>query len=142
LDKARLPPNPLGSCAIEGGIAEIHTDEERGPSGAVRLGRYVDRNSVLAATLNLSGAVTEGAHGTLEIGLELQLPGRPRITPTVGARAGVLVEEGFVGEVLAATAGLAFRIASDEWIRVGAQVAQHGEADGPHTLLVGYQAAL
>jgi hypothetical protein len=126
----------------EGGIAEIHEDEDRGPAAAVRLGRYLDQAGVVAATLSIGGAATNAAYGTLEVGLELQLPGRPRITPMIGGRAGLLVEGEFAGEVFEGTAGLAFRIATGQWIRLSAQVGSHGGVRGPHALLFGYQGPL
>lgn len=127
---------------IEAGAAEIHEEEERGAAGAVRLGRYLDRDGIFAAILSAGGAATDAAYGTLEVGLQLQLPGRPRITPTIGGRIGLLVEEGFTGDVVEGTAGLAFRIADEQWIRLSVQVARHSDARGPHALLIGYQAPL
>jgi hypothetical protein len=94
------------------------------------------------AILSVGGAATDSPYGTLEVGLQLQFPGRPRITPTVGGRIGVLVEEGFTGDVVEGTAGLGFRIAAEQWIRLSVQVGRHSDARGPHALLIGYQAPL
>jgi hypothetical protein len=127
---------------IEGGVAEIHEEEDRGAAGAVRLGRYLDKGGISAAILSIAGAATDAAYGTLEVGLQLQLPGRPRITPTIGGRIGVMLEEGSAVEVFEGTAGLAVRIAAEQWIRLTVQAGQHSDAQGPHALLVGYQAPL
>jgi hypothetical protein len=141
--QAQIGPDasaPSWFVQLEGGGTRIHDDEE-GVIGAVRLGRYLDRNGILAVTLNAAGAATDGVFGSLTLGLQLQA-GQSRFTPTVGGRVGVLVEEGFVGDVLEGTAGLAFRIAADQWIRLSLQLGRHSDAEGPHTLLIGYQAPL
>ena len=127
---------------IEGGVAQIHSIDVWDPAGAVRVGRYLDRSRVVGVILSAAGSSADAGYGTLTLGLELQLPGSPRITPTFGGRAGLLVEEGFAGEILEGSAGLAFRVGTNEWLRIGAQVGRHGGTDGPHAILVGYQAPL
>jgi hypothetical protein len=127
---------------IEGGIGEIHDEEDRGAAGAVRFGRYLDKGGILAVTLSAGGAATDTPYGTLEAGLQLQLPGRPRVTPTIGGRIGLLVEEGSAAEVVEGAAGLAFRVAAEKWLRLSVQVGQHSDARGPYALLLGYQAPL
>jgi hypothetical protein len=127
---------------FEGGAAEIHDIDDPSPTAGVRVGRYLDRRQAVGLTLGAAGGGADAGYATLALGLELQLPGQPRITPILGGRAGLLLEEGFGGEVLEANAGLAYRIGTGKWLRVSVHVGRHSDADGPNSILFGFQAPL
>lgn len=127
---------------VEGGLAKLHSIDTWDPAGALRAGRYLDRSRVAAVTLGVGGSNADAGYGTLALGVELQLPGNPRITPTLGGRGGLILEESYVGYSLEGGAGLAFRIGAGKWLRLGAQLGDHDEARGPHSVFIGYQAPL
>ena len=108
----------------------------------MRVGRYLDRGRAIGLSLGITGSTADAGYGTLALGLDLQIPGNPPITPTLGGRAGILVEEGFLGDLLEASVGLAVRVGAGKWIRVGAQVGRHSDADGPNGFLIGFEAPL
>lgn len=126
---------------VEGGVAQIHSIDAWDPAAAVGIGRYVDARRMVAVLLNAGGSSADASYATLALGVELQLPGDPRITPTLGGGAGLLLEEGG-GPVLHGSAGLAYRIGADKWLRVSGELGRHGDFTGPHTIMVGFQAPL
>jgi hypothetical protein len=127
---------------LDGGVAKIHATDGWDPAGAVRVGRYLDQRRMAAVLLSAAGSSADAGYGTLELGVELQLPGSPRVTPFIGGRAGLLLEEGFGGDVLEGHGGLAFRIGTGQWLRLTAQLGRHSDAKGPHAFLIGWQAPL
>jgi hypothetical protein len=120
-------------------MASIHSSELTAPAGALRLGRALDRSGVLTATFGLGGSSADAGFATADLGLEIQLPGHPTIAPSLGVKAGLLLEEGFAGEMLAVTAGLGYRLAPRQWLRVGGQLGRHGGVSGPHQVTLGFQ---
>lgn len=119
------------TAAAEAGYGLVHG--EGGPGAAVRLSRDLGRGGLVRAQLGVSAF----GFRTLDAGLELRLCPSCRVSPVVGAAAGLLAEDEYGGSSARGTIGLEARVSPRVVLRATAHGGVHGGQAGPWSALAG-----
>jgi hypothetical protein len=136
---AGLAQEPARFVRIESGQSEIHRPSRTGAAVALRAGRPLERTGVVRVELGATVSGADEGYVTAELGLELRPFAAARVTPVVGAGAGILAEPEFSGSVLRGTVAVEVELTTRTAARVGYQAAGHGGERGPNVWFVGFE---
>jgi hypothetical protein len=123
---------PAWTVAAEAGYGRIH-DDDSAPVGALRVFRRLARSDVLRVQL---GAALS-SYGAIDAGVEARLCPSCRVSPVLGAGAGLMLEDDYGGAVFRASAGVEAVLARNLVLRAMVQAGVHDGQAGPHLATVG-----
>jgi hypothetical protein len=123
---------PRWTLWAEGGGTRIHDDDQEGV-GALRVQRDLDSRGVFRVQTGLVLSL----YGALDVGVEAHPWPRSRVSPFVGAGAGLMDEEDYGGAFFRGTAGLQVVLSRSVVLRGALQAGTHDGQAGPHLATIG-----
>lgn len=116
----------------ESGLSRLHEDDLTA-GGALRLSR--DLTSGGHVRIQFGGVVT--TYAALDAGVEIHPWPRAPLSLFLGAGAGLMAEDEYVGTFVRGTAGLEAKLAPRAVLRVTVQAGTHDGQAGPHLAAIG-----
>ena len=130
---ARAEDPPRWMLFAEGGGSRIH-DDDHGGVGALGLQRDLGSRGLFRIQL----AAAAASYGAIDLGVEAHLWARARVSPFLGAGAGLMSEEDYGDSYYRARAGVEVKLSGNAVVRLAVQAGTHDGQAGPHSATVGF----